>query len=367
MTVPSPLAYLPTLPTDRSPGIGCIGAGFIMADCQLVAYRASGFNPVALYSRTRSTAQAVADRHQISQVYDDYTKLIANPAIEVLDIAVPPNVQIDVVREAVKHKHIRGILAQKPLGMNLPQAQEIVRLCGDAGIRLVVNQNMRYDQSVRAMKHLLDRGDLGRPIFGSIDMRAIPHWMPWQKDMGFVTLRTMSIHHLDTFRYWFGNPRRVFCSVTEDPRTARQFDHTDGVALYILEYDNGARASAWDDVWAGPAREGAEADISINWRVEGTDGMARGIIGWPEYPTPTPSTLDYTTTLHPGAWHQPRWPEVWFPDAFAGPMAELLVALETNTEAPMSGHDNLYTMALVDACYRSYQEHRAVEIEEMFG
>ena len=41
---------------------------------------------------------------------------------------------------------------------------------------------------------------------------AIPHWMPWQQRLGWVTLRIMSIHHLDTFRYWFGNPVRVFAS-----------------------------------------------------------------------------------------------------------------------------------------------------------
>ena len=32
------LDYLPALPKDKSLGIGCAGAGFIMADCQLVAY-----------------------------------------------------------------------------------------------------------------------------------------------------------------------------------------------------------------------------------------------------------------------------------------------------------------------------------------
>lgn len=362
---PPALNYLPDLPQNKTVGIGCVGAGFIMADCQLVAYRNVGFNPVALFSRNRANAQAVADRHTIANVYDDIDKLCANPAVEVLDIAVPPNAQIDVVRTALNYKNIRGILAQKPLGMNYQQAAEIVRLCDDAGVKLVVNQNMRYDQSVRAMKDLLTKGLLGRSVFGSIDMRAIPHWMPWQKDMGFVTLRTMSIHHLDTFRYWFGNPRRVFASVTQDPRTAKQFDHEDGVSLYILEYDNGVRASAWDDVWAGPAREGGEPDLSINWRVEGTEGLARGTIGWPDYPKPTPSTLDYTSTHFPGTWHQPRWNEVWFPDAFAGPMSELLVALETGREAPMSGRDNLYTTALIDACYRSYKEHRAVDIDEM--
>jgi len=262
-------------------------------------------------------------------------------------------------------KHVRGILAQKPLGVNYSQAVEIVRLCRESGATLAVNQNMRYDQSVRTAKSLLDRNVLGEPVLAAIDMRAIPHWMPWQARQGWVTLRIMSIHHLDTFRYWFGDPLRVFASVRADPRTAKSFAHDDGICLYILEYASGLRAASCDDVWAGPAKEGAAADIGIRWRIEGTEGLARGTIGWPEYPRPTPSTLDFTTIHDGGKWHQPRWHEVWFPDAFAGPMAELLCALEEGVEPELNGNDNLKTMALVDACYRSAREHRAVELAEI--
>ena len=360
------LEYLPRMPANKGLRIGCIGTGFIMSDCHLVAYRQSGFNPVAISGRTVATAQQVAERHSIPKVYDTYQQLLADPEIEVLDIAVPPHVQLDVIREAVKQaSHIKGILAQKPLGINYQQAKEIVRLCEDAGIKLGVNQNMRYDQSIRACKSILDKGLLGTPIFGSVDMRAIPHWMPWQAALGWVTLRTMSIHHLDTFRFLFGDPLRVYASVTKDPRTSKNFDHEDGIALYILEYANGFRASAWDDVWAGPAREGAESDIYIRWRVEGTEGMARGTIGWPYYPEPTPSTLDYTT-IAKKEWISPRWNEVWFPDAFAGPMAQLLCAIEEDREPEISGRDNLKTMALIDACYLSAKEHRAVAIDEIW-
>ena len=95
--------------------------------------------------------------------------------------------------------------------------------------------------------------------------------------------------------------------------------------------------------------------------------MARGTIGWPDYPTRTPSTIDFTTTQHPGSWIQPRWDDVWFPDAFVGPMASLLCALERNVQPDISGEDNLKTMALVDACYQSAKEHRAVAISEITG
>ena len=93
--------------------------------------------------------------------------------------------------------------------------------------------------------------------------------------------------------------------------------------------------------------------------------MARGTIGWPSYPTRTPSTLDYTTIEAGDQWISPRWDEVWFPDAFAGTMAQLLVALETETTPEISARDNLKTMALVDACYLSANEHRAVTLEEI--
>jgi hypothetical protein len=361
---PVPLDYLPTLPTDRSRAIGCLGAGFIMADCHLVAYRQAGFHPVAIASRHPASARKVAERHGLVP-HDDYRVMLEDRDLEVIDIAVPPDVQVEVIRHVVDHcPHIRGILAQKPLGVNYAQAAEIVAMCEEAGITLVVNQNMRFDHSVRACKHLLDSGLLGTPVLATIDMRAIPHWMPWQERQGWVTLRTMSIHHLDTFRYWLGNPRRVFASVRPDPRTLAEFPHEDGICLYVLEYDSGVRASSWDDVWAGPAREGAAEDLGIAWRVEGEEGMARGTIGWPKYPERAPSTIDFTCVTYPGQWFSPRWNEVWFPDAFVGPMADLLRSLETGRPPMLSGRDNLHTMALVDACYVSAREHRAVEITE---
>jgi predicted dehydrogenase len=357
------LNYLPRLPRRKDFPIGCIGAGFIMRDCHLLAYRQAGFNPVAIASRTPSHAQAVAQQYSIPRCYDAIEQLLDDPEIEVLDIAVPPDAQPAIIFAACRHNdHIRGILAQKPLALSVEQGRRCVEACESAGIILAVNQNMRYDQSVRALKDLLQRGWLGEPVLGTIDMRAIPHWMPWSE--GLVSLSTfiMSIHHLDTFRYWFGTPDRVLASTRPDPRT--RFPHSDGVNLYILEYANGCRASAWDDVWTGPAREGCAADIAIRWRVEGTEGLARGTIGWPSYPERTPSTIDFATRQQGGAWQKPRWSEVWFPDAFIGTMAQLLCALEEGTEPEISGRDNLETIALCQAVFTAAREHRVATVAE---
>ncbi len=357
------LNYLADLPLRRDVGIGIVGAGFIVRDCHLVAYAQAGFRVVGLTSRTRSSAEEVARLRGIPRVHDSLEHMLEDPEIEVIDLAVPPSHQPDLIRQILKHpRRVRGILAQKPLAMTLTEARALVKLCEQAGVLLQINQNMRFDHSVRALKTLLTRGTLGQPVLATIEMRAIPHWMDWARQERSLSTFLMSIHHLDTLRYWLGEPERVLASSRPDPRT--QFPHHDGINLVILEYAHGARASIWDDVWSGPSREGAASDIGIRWRVEGTEGIALGTIGWPGWPARTPSTLDYSTIHDGGQWHRPRWPEAWFPDAFAGTMSGLLRALESSAELDVSGRDNLKTIALCEAVLAGSREHRVISTSE---
>jgi predicted dehydrogenase len=351
------LNLYPPLPRRKDFRIGILGSGFIVNDCHLVAYRKAGFNPVAIASRNRARAMETASRHGIARVYETYAELLDDPSIEVLDIAVPPNALLELIQQACQRGTVKGILAQKPLGINYAEAVEAVRLCKAAGITLAVNQNMRYDHSVRAAKTLLENGTIGEPVIATVEMRGIPHWQPWQAELGWATLRIMSIHHLDTFRYWFGEPERIYCSTRTDPRT--KFPHTDGICTYILEYANGMRCVAIDDTWTGPAREGCPSDISIKWRIEGLNGLAIGSIGWCHDPYTTPSTIQYAAKGDHG-FQAPAWPESWFPDAFSGTMAELLCALEESRRPAISGEDNLKTVAMVEAAYLSASGHSAV-------
>src|SRR5947209_20228719 len=83
----------PRLPRRKDWRIGCLGAGFIMRDCHLAAYRQAGFNPVAIASRDPARARAVAEAHAIPRVHPTYAELLADPTVEVLDVAVPPDAQ----------------------------------------------------------------------------------------------------------------------------------------------------------------------------------------------------------------------------------------------------------------------------------
>ncbi len=345
--------------------IGCVGAGFIMADIHLAAYADAGFPVVAIASRTEAKAAEVARRWNIPRVHATPEALIEDSSVEILDLAFPPDQQPALIRHALRQPHIKAILAQKPLAMDFAEAKQLVADAHAAGKVLSVNQNMRFDQSMRVLRQILDQGALGDAVLATIEMRAIPHWQPFLRDYDRLTLLNMGIHHLDVLRFLFGDPTEIYTAARRDPRT--EFAHTDGIAVSTLKFPGGCLAVSMEDVWSGPREDGFKSDTYIKWRVEGTQGVAQGTIGWPDYPAGSPSTLRYASTTHTGGeWVQPTWQTMWFPHAFRGVMEQLQYAVKTGERPLLHGDDNVKTMALVEAAYRSLREHRPVLLAE-FG
>lgn len=341
--------------------IGCIGAGMIMAECHLAAYAEAGFEVVAIASRTRTRAEEVAQRWSIPKVHDTPDDLIRDEAVEIVDIAYPPDQQPALIRAALKAPNVKGILAQKPLSLTLEEAIALRDEAAAAGKLLSVNQNMRFDQSMRVLKQLLEQDALGDPVFAQINMNAIPHWQGFLEDYDRLTLANMSVHHLDALRFLFGDPEEVTSVTRQDPRTS--FAHSDGIVATTLRFPSGVLALSLEDVWAGPRGEGFEDDQVITWRVEGTKGVAKGTIGWP---TGAPSTLSYASASHSdGKWVTPAWDTMWFPQAFVGVMEQLQYALSSGTAPVLNVADNVRTMALVEAAYRSIADGKTVRLSDI--
>jgi predicted dehydrogenase len=355
-------AALPALPQRKDYRIGIIGAGFIVEHCHLPAYKKAGFRPYAITSLDKAHSTRLAKAFGIEKVNDSWRDMVHDKRLEILDIAVPPHIQLEVIRYVCAQQnacgHIKGILCQKPLAMSLSEGREIARLAKENGIRIAVNQNMRYDPSMRALKYALDNQLLGVPVIASIDMRAIPDWQAFLDDYKKLELYAMAIHHIDIFRYLFGTPEKITAVCRTDPRTP--FEHTDGIVQYTFGYADGFMATSLDDVWAWPG-EPCEKRNYINWRVEGTEGLAEGDFGWhrrpPEY---CGSSLKLANKQHPGEWVIPQWTVQWFPDAFIGTMAGLLCAVEQEKEPDIGAEDNILTLACIEACYESIQKEKTV-------
>lgn len=345
----------------RNVRIGCVGAGMIMAECHLAAYREAGFPVVAIASRTEARARQVAERWGIPKVHATPEALIEDSEVEIVDLAFPPDRQPELIRHALRQPHVKGVLAQKPLALTLDEAKALRDEAAAAGKPLSVNQNMRYDQSMRVLKQLIDRGALGEIVFAQIDMHAIPHWQGFLAGYDRLTLANMSVHHLDALRFLFGDPDEITTVTRKDPRTT--FAHSDGITVSTLRFPSGVLALTSEDVWSGPRVEGYADDQHIRWRVEGTEGVAKGTIGWP---TGAASTLSYASTRETdGQWVTPSWGTMWFPHAFIGVMEQLQHAVRTGEAPALTVEDNVRTVALIEAGYRSIAEGRTVRLSEI--
>ena len=317
----------------------------------------------AIASRTEAHARAVAERHGIETVHASWEELLDDERVQVVDIAFPPDQQLEIVEAACRRSHIKGILAQKPVAANLAEAQRIVEVCANSDKTLAVNQNMRYDQSMRALKAALERGYLGKPVLATIEMRAIPHWQTFLEGTDRLTLANMSIHHLDVFRFLFGDPEGIFVSALQRPAHDIRAPRRD-LPLHPRIRRRHARERVGRRVDGAGARRIRGRHLHQVAR-RGHRGPRLGHHRLALLPDARRRrTITFTTAQQPGYVFQPKWPEVWFPDAFQGTMGALFTALDGG-ENVLSGEGNLATMALIEAGYRSLDEKRLVRIDEI--
>lgn len=342
-------------PNPRTPGafgIGCVGSGNIVTNAHLPSYQSAGFRVAAITSRTPANARAVADLRGIPTVHDTVDALLADPSVDIVDIALPPDLQPDVALRAIEAgKHV---LAQKPLAVTYGEAERIVHAAEAKGVTLAVNQNGRWDPSINATRALIRGGILGDRLTAQMTMRISMPWQEYYQQPQYDRLMIlhMSVHHIDQMRWMFGDPTSVFAHGRKVPG---QPFHGETIAEYTLFYDDGFFASSHDDGtnWSD--------DLGIRYRIQGSEAVLIGEIGWPHL---THSTLKIQRKSD-STWIEPRFSRMWFPDAFSATMGELICAIEDGRPPVNSGADNLGTMRAVTAAYRAMSERRVVDLSEI--
>ena len=333
-------------------GIGIVGSGNIIENAHIPAYQSAGYRIEAIASRNQGNAARVAVARNIKRVARTAEELILDPAVDVVDIAVPPDIQPDLVSLAIKNgKHV---LAQKPLAETFEGACELVEAASLAGVKLAVNQNGRYDPSINALRSLLMSGELGEPLLYSLAMYINMPWQEYYKNPKYdkLMLLNMSVHHIDQMRWLFGEPKSVSAVTRKVPGQA-YFGET--IAQYAFQYESGLIASFVDD------GTNQSDDFDITYSLQATAAAIRGRIGWPHA---KPSELRYQINGHK-QWTDLEFSRQWFPDAFSATMGGLLSALENGEEPENSGRDNLKTMQCVFAAYKSADESRHVRPEDI--
>lgn len=336
--------------------VAVVGAGAIVDVAHLPAYRSAGLEIVGIFDIDARRAAEVAERHSVPRVYVSLEELLADESVRVVDIAVAPQSQPGIVRKAIAAR--KHLLCQKPFVPDAETGEELIRLADEAGLLIAVNQQLRYDEGLAAARAMVSAGWIGEVTAMIFTVNISTDWTPWPWLVRSDRLEIMyhSIHYLDAIRAVLGDPDRVFCAGS---RTPGQVAAGETRTISTLLFSGGARGLVH------ATHENRTGDPEAAFRIDGAAGSIAGTLGLLyDYPHGRPDTLKVNSNLVPtDGWLTYPVTTRWIPDAFAGPMGSLLKAIATGGEPFPSARDNLGTIRLVNALYKSMDSGESVPVK----
>ena len=336
------------VPAEHRLPIAIVGAGEIVNVAHLPAYTRAGLPVVGITDLDQDKAADVAARHGIPRVYADLNELLADERVQVVDVAVAAAAQPAIAREVVRSG--RHMLGQKPFAPDPETATELADLAEEHGVVLAVNQQLRFDEGMAAAHQMVAEGWLGPLTAMSITVDIWTEWTtwPWMLHTPRLEISNHSIHYHDVMRWFLGEPEVVYCAAG---RTAGQAPTGESRTITTASYPSGARSVVHAN------HENARGDNRAEFRIDGEQGAIRGTLGLLyDYPHGRPDTLELSSDVLPtDGWVPYPVTTRWVPDAFLGPMASLLAAVSTGSAPRSSARDNVGTLRVVDALYRSIE------------
>lgn len=342
-----------------------IGAGGIIKDAHLPAYKIAGFPVRGIFNRTREKAQALKEEFDIvEKTYNSIPELIedAISCNAVYDIALPANYTCDVLEQLPNGS---AVLIQKPMGETLEEAHQILEICQRKKFISGINFQLRYAPYIIAARDLIEKGILGEVYDLEVMVCVYTPWHLWDFlfELPRMEILYHSVHYLDMIRSFLGNPKKVYASSIKHPKM-KELAQTR--STMILDFEECVQARVITNHGHEFGLEKQQSYVKF----EGTKGAVKIRIGLSmDYPKGVPDKFEYISLED----ENPTWKEVplkgsWFPEAFIGTMAGVQNSY-LNNEIPLlhSTEDCYDTMKLVEAAYKSSETGGVVfsEIDEL--
>lgn len=294
--------------------------------------------------------ESKARRFQTGNVYTDLAEMLDREKPNFLDIVTRPEHHLPMARMAAE----RGIhvFCQKPFAETITEAHQIIEACRN--VRLMVNENFRWQAWYREIKRLLHAGTIGEPFTFHWQHRANDGLLnpPYPEQPYFIhyprfLIYEVLVHHLDTSRFLFGEPVELSCTTARvNPAMAGE-----DLAIITLRYHEGF-AGVIDANRCAPTDHDGKA--MGNFRIDGHDGFLwmsdEGEI-----------TLESRNGMkYPHSWAKPSIG--YRGDACFGTQQHFIECLESGADFETGGTEYLKTMQLVDLCYESAKQKKTLKI-----
>ncbi len=197
---------------------------------------------VAVADVNYKRAQEAAEYAGNINPYDSYDEMLKKEDIDVVNILTPsglhPKHTIDIVK-----KYKKNIVVEKPMALRLEDADEMIRVCDENGVRLFVVKQNRYNLPVQKLRQALENGLFGKLIMGTVRVRWCrpqqyydqDSWRgTWELDGGVFT--NQASHHIDLLEWMLGEP----VSVMAKTDTFLSNIEVEDTGAAIIRFKNGA-------------------------------------------------------------------------------------------------------------------------------
>lgn len=337
-------------PIPQGYRIGLIGAGRVVHNSILPAYRQAGITPVAAADPDPEARAAVRRRWGIAQVFADFREMLEAVDLDVVDINIRWDVGLSPTRvAAVEEAAKRGIhvLMAKPFAATYAQCRAMVEAAQAGGVTLAVDHNTRFAPVPHGIRSLIQAGVTGPLISASYLYHSA---VGRQHTNAFDAAYDNVVHAADTLLTWFEQePEEVYA------HWSRRVDGVGSVFSGTLRFADGANATVLFDFATRHRRQMDFVAVGERASVDGRQDAG----------APPPATMR-RPTLRYGP-HTPRGLVVelplrhsLMPDSFLASRADFLQAINEGREPWVNAAQVQRTMRTHIALCRSAAKGRPV-------
>ncbi|MBN1673647.1 MAG: Gfo/Idh/MocA family oxidoreductase [Kiritimatiellae bacterium] len=188
-------------------GYGLIGASRFAAFCLSHYARVDGLELLAVWNRTTHKADALAGQHKGMRVVETVEDLLADPRIRMVHVATIPALHAQHATAALAAG--KNVLCEKPLALNVGDADDVLSLARERGLQLSVDFMMRYGPLWEPVRKLIQSRTLGSVLHGQLLNCAgdegldAGHWF-WDEARSGGIFVEHGVHYFDLLRSWLG-------------------------------------------------------------------------------------------------------------------------------------------------------------------
>lgn len=338
-----------------------IGVGSI-ADLHAEGYRRlENAKIVGVADLAPGLAEEKAKKYGAGKVYESVDKLLADPSIEAVDIAVPTFSHSELaVRACEAGKHV---MLEKPMGRTVQECDLVVNAARKAGVKLMVDHSLKFFPPFRQCKKLVDDGGVGKMI----RMRATHmgyKYMGWRADptiTGGGLVIEGAVHPIYLTEWFLGSIRRVSAVMGKTDEDVAAED----IALISLESSKGGFGvidanlggpfPLWDDhlelvgtdgmIIANGAEQQVIRGPPIWYFKDGMWTAYREKTFGDEFPFEVPNEVEW------------KWSK-----CFGYAVSEFVSSVLEDRKPEVTGEDGRRAIQIVQACYESAKTGRVQEV-----